>query len=345
MVTIKQILYILILLFIFSCEEKSASEDFAIEKFEIEKLKVSFPYAPRDIIQYKDGYLCRLSSYESDSIQMVFLNRNYQIDHQVNNELNQGDTTNILAVWTQGDTLFSISGIGYSDYLIRYMTHDTWIVADSGTMNKENYMHHEKNYPIFEDSEYKVSSCCRGEFGGAIFFYDKINQKTFSCPSTCISGIKKFHNSFYITSSLGGYFSSIIKIDNPRELYEIQNTNQLNDCNWYDIYPKEPVDAVINPDGYDKGYDTIVNTFDASILATFELRDYLYYLYSDTKNVYIGHAVNKKLECIDTVYNKAMWTHSVRDLRHNSNILPIRSREMNGMIILEGNKIKVIAFE
>jgi len=341
----KQILFILISIFIFSCEEKSAAEDFVLEKFEIESSKVSFPYSPRDIIQYKGGYLCRLSPYESDSIQMVFIDSNYQIDHKVNNELNQGAETNILAVWTQGDTLFSISGIGYSDYLIRYMIHDTWIIADTGTTNKENYMHHEKNYPIFEDSEYKVSSCCRGEFGGAIFFYDKINQKTFSCPSTCLSGIEKFQNSFYITSSLGGYFSTIIKIDNPRELYEIQNINQLNDCNWYDIYPNESGGEVKNPDGYDKGYDTIINTFDASILASFELRDYLYYLYSDTKNVYIGHAVNKKLESIDTIYNKAMWTHDVRDLRHNSNIVPIRSREMNGMLILEGKKIKVIVFE
>jgi len=342
-VIMKPILYILISLLLFSCSEKTETVEFVPEKFQIDTLTVELNYTPRDIINYKDGFLCRISPYHNDSLQLIYLNAKFEIDDEITKELNSGLGNNTEAIWTSGDTLFAICGI--RNYDIRYRINENWIVLDTGSTNKQNYMYHEKNIPIYEDAEFRVNSCCRGEFGGAVFFYDKKSKKTYSCPSTCLQGIQKIDSSYFITSSLAGYFASVIKIDNPRELYEIQNRAQSNDCSWYDIYPDNPKDEIKHPKGYDKGYQTVIDTFEVAIIGSFELKNHLYWIYSDSENTYVGYAQDKKLKTIDTIYNKQMYLHEIRDLKHNSNIIPIRSREMKGLIILEGNKIRIVEFK
>jgi hypothetical protein len=338
----KPILYILIYLLLFSCSEKPESVEFVPEKFHIDTVTVELNFTPRDIINYKDGFLCRVSPYHNDSLQLIYLNAKFEIDDEITKKLNFGLGNKSETIWTSGDTLFTICGL--RNYDIRYRTNKNWIVLDTGSTNKQNYMHHEKNLPIYEDSEFKINSCCRGEFGGAIFFYDKKSKKTYSCRSTCISGIQKFNNSFYISSSL--YSTSVIKIDNPRNLYEIKDEQQLTDCSWYDIYSDKPNDVEIkHPKGYDKRIATVLDTFDISILGSFELKNHLYWVYSDTKSAYIGYIKDNRLEAINTIYKKRMYFNEVRDLKHNSNILPIRSREMKGLIILAGNKIRIVEFK
>lgn len=345
----KPILYILISLLLFSCSEKSETAAFVPEKFEVDTLSVKLDYTPRDIIQYKNGFLCRISTYGNDSLPLIYLDKKFKIDNQTTRELNLGLAKNVEAIWTSGDTIFAICGI--RNYDIRYRINESWIVRDTGSTNKQNYMYHEKNIPIYEDEEFKVSSCCRGEFGGAVFFYDKKSKRTYSCPSTCLQGIQKINDSYFITSSLAGYFASVVKIDNPRELYEIQNESQLNDCSWYDIYPEEGETKhpdgshVKHPNGYDRGFETIVDTFEVAILGSFELENHLYWIYSDEQNAYVGYAEDKRLKTIDTIYNKRMYLHEIRDLKHNSNIIPIRSGEMKGLIILEGKKIRIVEFK
>jgi hypothetical protein len=61
-------------------------------------------------------------------------------------------------------------------------------------------------------------------------------------------------------------------------------------------------------------------------------------------NSYIGYINNGKLSPIDTIYSKPMWLSEVRDLKHNSNIFPIRSRGMKGIILRQNNKLKIIEF-
>lgn len=329
-------------MFLFSCSEKSETVEFVPEKFDVVTLTVELNYTPRDIIQYKGGFLCRISPYGNDSLQLIYLNQQFEIDYEITNELNFGLGKSTQAIWASGDTLYAICGL--RNYDLRYRTNKKWIVLDTGSTNKQNYMHHEKKLPSYEDLEFVVNSCCRGEFGGAIFFYDKKNKKNYSCPATCLSGIQKFNNSFYISSSL--YTASVVKIDDPRDLYEIKDENQLADCSWYDIYSDKQNDVEIkHPIGYDKGTETILDTFDISILGTFELKNHLYWIYSDTKSAYVGYIKDNRFKTIEKIYDKRMYLNEVRDLKHNSNILPIRSREMKGVILLERNKIKVIEFK
>lgn len=341
----KPILHILFSLLLFSCSEKPEAVEFVPAKFQIDTITVELNYTPRDIIQYRDGFLCRISPDGNESLPIIFLDKNFNLDIEYSKELSLGLSKTTEAIWANGDTLFAICNYGYKKYDVRRRPHNKWTIINTGSVIKESYRSNQKNLPIYKDDEFQVRSCCKGEFGGALYFDDLKSGKTYSCPSTCLASIQKFDGSFYVTSSLAGYFASVIKIDNPRGLFEIHHEGQLNDCSWYDIYPEDPTDEIKHPKGYDKGYQTIIDTFEIAILGSFELKNHLYWIYSDTENAYVGYAEDKKLKTIDTIYNKQMYRHEIRDLMHNSNIIPIRSREMKGLIILEGNKIRIVEFK
>ena len=95
----KPILYILISLLLFSCSEKTETVEFVPEKFQIDTLTVELNYTPRDIINYKDGFLCRISPYHNDSLQLIYLNAKFEIDDEITMELNSGLGNNTEAIW------------------------------------------------------------------------------------------------------------------------------------------------------------------------------------------------------------------------------------------------------
>lgn len=340
----KYCLYSCFLLSLFSCSEKNDNNNFVFEKFIIDTTTVKFKFSPRDIIKYKNGYLCNVNTYGENNQSLIFLNDDFSINETFSKKLNNGLIADINAIWTSNDTLFAVHGFRFYD--VRYWTNDKWTVIDTNSMNRETYMHHELNYPIYEDKDFIITSCCRGEFGGAIFFKDKKNGKTYSCKATCLVGIQKIDNSYYVVSSLAHMYGSsqIIKIDNPRNLYEIKNETQLYDCSWYDIYSDNSVE-IDHPKGHDKGYTVLLDTFSVQILGTFEHKNQQYHIYSDENNTYVGYLKDSKITPLDTICNKTLWMSRVRDLKHNADILPFHGQNaLRGIIELNQNKIKLINF-
>lgn len=337
----KYTLIITIILFILSCSEK---EDIFIPvKFEIEKLDVKMPREVRDIIQFQNEYI--FYSMSDTNYTIGVLNKDFTFNEEKSKLLNIGEYQWYSSIWSSNDTLFAIIG-GWPGYSKVFWKNNKWTTIKSGNLTRETYMSTELEVPIYEDNEFIVHTCCRGEFGGAIFFKEKETGKSFSCRATCLNGIQKFKGSFYITSSLphGSGFARVIKIDNPRNLYEIKNKSQLQDCGWYDIYPKDPRDEVTHPKGYDKGYEVLLDTMDIHIVGAFLHDKHIYQIFSDDRNTYLGYIKNKKLIATDTIIDKVAWHGQVRDLKHNSNIFPIRSRDLSGVIILNGKKIKLVEF-
>lgn len=333
---------ILFLIFtILSCSEKE--DVFVPEKFEIEKIKVELPHDVQDLVQYENGYV--FYSMSDTNCTIGFLNKDFTFNEEKSELLNKGSYQWYSSIWTSHDTLYAIIG-GWPGYAEVYWKNNKWTTIKSGNNTRDTYMSTELEIPIYEDNEFIVRSCCRGEFGGAIFFKEKQTGKYYSCRATCLNGIQKLNGSFYITSSLphASGFARVIKIDNPRNLYEIKRKSQLKDCAWYDIYPENPSDEVTHPKGYDKGYQVLLDTMDIHIVGAFSHKKQIYHIFSDENNTYIGYIKNKKFIAIDTLIDKVAWHGQVRDLKHNANIFPILSKKFNGVIIINDKKIKLIEF-
>lgn len=331
--------------FLFIIIFTSCKNETPFDQFDVETISVNLNFYPNQLIQYKNGYLCSTSSYSDEYFKLIYLDKSFKIDSTLSKKINQGLNDYVQSIWTSNDSLFVITNL--RNYSILCYCKNKWIKLSSGTTTKENFMHHEQNIPLYEDKEYAVRSCCMGEFGGAIYFHHKKSKRIFSCPSTCIQGVGKFNNSFYVSSSLAhiGGFSTIIRIKDPKKLYEIKTKKQLLDCSWYDIYSNEPPEFEIkHPKGYDKGYETIIDSFEILINSQFEFNKNLYWIYSDKKNTYIGTVENKKLIPLQKIVSDHIYSSGVRELKKNSGIIPFRSKKNSGVIIRKKNKIKVVTF-
>ena len=73
---------------------------------------------------------------------------------------------------------------------------------------------------FFEDENYIVTTKCNGEFGGEVYFEDKMDKTVTIAYSTCPVIINKHESKYYLTTSLwhlGGFYS-INEISDPKEL-------------------------------------------------------------------------------------------------------------------------------
>ncbi len=332
---------IFIIILLNSCTEKK--NIFIPEKFEIEKIEVELPVDFFDIIQFENGFVF-ISKYDTP-FSIGYLNSDFSVNTEVSILMNQDENKCNHKIWTSNDTLFGIK-VYLESYSIVYWKNNSWNIKESHNISKANYFSEELKIPIYEDDEFLVRTCCAGEFGGAIYFKDKKTRKTYSCQATCLAGIQKINGSFYLTSSLPHIsgMSKVFKIKNPRNLYEIKKKCQLENCRWYDIYPEDFRQEIKHPVGYDKGYEILLDTSNINIIGSFVKKSQLYHIYSDSKNTYLGYIKEKKIVAIDTLANKRVHFGNVRDIKHNSNIFPIKSQDFNGLIIIKGMQIKMIEF-
>ncbi len=332
---------ILFSLILFSCTEQN--EKFVPEKFEIERSVVKMPLTVKEIIAFEGGYVCNFENWEDTTVHIGFLDKNFQLKKQKTKQLNLG-LQRLRAIWTVHDTLFAIDL-----NMIKYWRNAHWKYYKTLPIeNKTTFMSYELNYPIYEDAQFIVRSCSKGEFGGAVFFKDKKTGKTYSCESTSIKAVHKIDGVYYVSSSLahGCGFSKVLQIADPRKLFEIKNKSQLCDCGWYDIYSKDPTnDQIKHPIGYDKGFKVLVDTTDIQIIGAFVSKDFLYHIFSDAKNTYLGYFDHQNPVVLDTIVQKVSRYGCVRDLQNNPNLFVIKSSHFNGVIVRDKNKIRLIKFK
>jgi hypothetical protein len=91
---------------------------------------------------------------------------------------------------------------------------------EKGWVKYKNQIPIKKSPKLFEDRDFLVFSICHGEWGGIIFFYNKITKLTTFTEATCANSVIKTDSSYLITSSLGHMMGSfdIKNIKNPEKL-------------------------------------------------------------------------------------------------------------------------------
>ena len=94
--------------------------------------------------------------------------------------------------------------------------------------------------PVYEDEKYVCYSVCHGEFGGAVFFFNKISHQTTFLPSYCLSCVMKKKDGYYVISNLkhGSGGSNIIGINNPDSLIKYPDHLFAND-GWREMHEQK----------------------------------------------------------------------------------------------------------
>jgi len=169
--------------------------------------------------------------------------------------------------------------------------------------------------PIYESDLYLCYSICHGEFGGLVFFYNKINSKITFAPAQCAVSIMNNNNSYYIISNLAHMSGStdIVRIDKPDLLYILPDSlykpEMLNDLNNYRFIPD---DTLIS----NRQIVTVYDEWDILITSGFKIRGKKYFLtnmtFKDNWRTYLTKFDSDSLYVIrtsDTIFSDLPASH------------------------------------
>lgn len=187
------------------------------------------------------------------------------------------------------------------------------------------YQNKEKNF-FFEDENYTVSKICKGEWGGAVIFTNKITQDNFICKSNCPVSIVFYNNSYVLTSTLrhGIYSSEIIEIKRPEKLLKIKTSN-------YD----QNLDLI--PDNNTKRW---IKIYGYSTLGTFVFKNKIYHIISNSEGTYISKVRFNKFKLIKKITDQRLWSISSNNFfQDDSLIIPFSDKLNIGFLKIHKNQI------
>ncbi len=188
-----------------------------------------------------------------------------------------------------------------------------------------------KNF--YEDENYIVSVSCRGEFGGNIYFKDKVSKTQYSFYATCPLIINKLKNKYYLTTTLAHMsgFCGLYEIEKPEELTKVDILDFNNYRNMKSVLGAKP----------------LIDEIGSTILISFIYQEKLYHIVSDKNQTYIAERENTELKSIQQLTEFAMYSYGNEICKTNENHYAaiFQSNKNQGYIDIFENKIKIILYK
>ncbi len=210
------------------------------------------------------------------------------------------------------------------------------------------------NTAFYQDDSYFVRSTCSGEWGGSIWFKNKITGIEYSCAANCPVIINKIQDKYVLTNSLAHMCGSA-------EVIEIQNPDSM------DIFKMPPPRAKKRKIEYryvgdnesksKNGTKLLVDTICAMIPISFPHNGQLYHVVSDSKTLYLSLINEDKLVTVDTIYSGLdcfykrgegiLYTYSTNGFKTKDDhyIVLFENSGLVGYLDIFGDKIKLIRYQ
>ena len=231
---------------------------------------------------------------------------------------------------------------------------DLYFLDEELMPRKYNLQRFRDGLPYYEDETYDVHACSAGEWGGAVFFWDKRAGSTYSYPATDVQQVLKFSGSYVVSSYLSHMsgISDYLFIKDPTELYQLQNGRPKKNCNWYmavdSIKGKKLFDTATPP-----GVKYYSDNFITRTLVTFPYKDELYSIYCTDRATILAKFHNSRLVPLDTLLSHELTfsdtkTHLAESAvvtaykatwAMGDHVSTIRPYQNTGLIVIRNNKI------
>jgi len=207
---------------------------------------------------------------------------------------------------------------------------------------------------LYEDSLYYVYGCCVGEWGGSIFFLNKMTNKTYSYFATCASQVLKFKDEYVVCNNLAhmGRSMSFLFVPEPNKLYELKDEKLKNHCNWYTT-----VDSLKNYWERSKSGNVRFyrGAYGSMSLVTFPVKDSLYsILCNDSSTVVAVHNGDTALTR-QIILNKSISFHQTQLITAGDKIICLYNLtngspfaayttigNNSGLLIIQNNRIDIL---
>lgn len=215
-------------------------------------------------------------------------------------------------------------------------------------------------FPYFTDSTYYIYACSAGEWGGAVFFWNKKTNRTYSYPATGVQQVFKFKDEYVVSSFLAHLsgFSDYLFIKDPTRMYELIDEKQKTFCNWY-----MEVDSIKNKKLFDTltppGVKYYSDSFITRTLTSFPYKNEIYSIYCTDSATILAKFKNQKLSLVDTLLHRKLIFHSGKThLTSNGIVTAYKATwsqggegntwtpfQNTGLLFIKDNKITFLEFQ
>lgn len=197
---------------------------------------------------------------------------------------------------------------------------------------------------FFEDENYTVRKTCSGEWGGTIWFKNKVTGIEYSCEATCPVIVNKVNGKYIVTSTLAHMigFSKVIEINNPDSMavFKLPEPRQKKGKRkLYYIGDDESKSK--------KGTNILVDSVRVITIATFPYNDQLFHIVTDFKKTFISKIENNRFVTVDTISNTSILTYDPEVIRtiDGHYIVFFGNSVTKGYIDIFENKINVFRYK
>jgi len=216
-------------------------------------------------------------------------------------------------------------------------------VKDSSQFKTESDFR-KRDSAFFEDDNYIVRKTCSGEWGGTIWFKNKLTGIEYSCEATCPVVVNKVNGTYVVTSTLAHMvgFSTVIEIVNPDSMaiFQLPEPRQIKrKMKIYYISDRESSSK--------KGTKILVDSVGAMVIASFPHNDQLFHIVTDFQKTYISKIENNTFVTVDTLSNSSLWTYDPELIRTDDghSIVFFSNQEAKGYLDIYGNKMNLIRYQ
>jgi hypothetical protein len=211
---------------------------------------------------------------------------NFERDRRLENKLN---TKKFKYHWIIGNQLSALSGNS-----IYKWNGNKWIKL------KENFPL--KNQPkLFEDDEFIIYGDCHGEWGGTVYFYEKMTSKTFFTESTCANSVIKSLNGYEILAHLGhGSGSAEIKLINDPSKLTLAKDTEINTT-----FKGEALGYTDKSKSFEKKLDF----YGVQIFSSFIFKNKQLYVVHLSDLTFIAEIKNNEIEIVNPLFFSDLYTH------------------------------------
>jgi hypothetical protein len=228
------------------------------------------------------------------------------------------------------------------------------------TLKNYNSQPFKYRLPYYNDDSYYVYACSAGEWGGAVFFWNKKTNRTYSYPATGAQQVIKFGDTYVVSSFLAHLsgISDFLFIKDPTKLYDLKEESQKTFCNWY-----MSVDSIKDKKLFDTATPTGVkyysDTFTTRTVTTFPYNNELYSIYSTDSATILARFQNLKLIPIDTLLRHKLTFHNAKTHLTNKTVVTAYEAtwarggngnswtpyQNTGLVFIRSTKITFIEFQ
>ena len=264
--------------------------------FDTNHLVIKNPYYTDDFDDYDDNYINYPVSYSViyDKRLVSLFRTGKFVCHKLDNMERDFDFEKKLNSkkfqyhWIIDDKLAAVAGGNI------YVWNDKWTIL-------KTKFPLEKQPKLFEDNEFIVFGDCHGEFGGTIYFFEKVSGDIYFTESTCTNSVSKKDNKYLVLAQLGHGmgFTEIKSIDNPRKLTKAKKSE----------IGKTKEGGALGYADKSEAYQKLLDLYSIQIFSTFNYQGRQLYIVRLNEMTFLSEIKGTEIQIVNPLFEKPFYTH------------------------------------